>query len=172
MVTSRFFRTWPALLAIVGIACGIPRDPRGTLDRVRGGTMRVGVAERAPWVILAGTEPTGVEPQLLRSFARALGARIAWTPGVESELMEALERGELDVVAGGLTRSTAWHERVALTRPYRTTNTASGSGEDVSEHVMAVPPGENGWLGELETFLDARAVMPAGASGAATAYVR
>ncbi len=107
MGVSRFLRAWPALLVVAGAACGIPRDPRGTLDRVRGGTMRVGVAARAPWVVLAGAEPAGVEPRLLRTFARALGARIAWTPGAESELMEALERGELDVVAGGLTRSTA-----------------------------------------------------------------
>jgi hypothetical protein len=49
--------------------------------------MRVGVAERAPWVVLGRAEPTGAEPRLLRTFARALGARIAWTPGAESELM-------------------------------------------------------------------------------------
>lgn len=172
MVTVRLLRAWPALLAVAGAACGIPRDPRGTLDRVRGGTIRVGVAERAPWVVLGRSEPTGTEPRLLRTFARGLGARITWTPGAESELMEALERGELDVVAGGITRSTAWRERVALTRPYRPTGAAHGPSGPVSrhvgEHVMAVPPGENGWLRALEASLDAGAVTPAGASGGAS----
>ena len=165
---ARFLRAWPAVLAVAGTACGIPRDPRGTLDRVRGGTMRVGVAQRAPWVVLTQSEPAGTEPRLLRTFAHTLGARITWTPGAESELMEALERGELDVVVGGITRSTAWRERVALTRPYRTTGTAPGPRGDVGDHVMAVPPGENGWLRALEASLAAGAVTPAGTSGAAT----
>ena len=167
-MTPRVVRTWLALpmLAVVAVGCGIPRDPRGTLDRVRGSTMRVGVAGRAPWVVLAGTEPTGTEPQVLCAFARALGARIAWTPGTESELLEALARGELDSVASGLTESSAWRERVALTRPYQTARTATGLREPASAHVMAVTPGENGWLRALETFLDASAVETRGASSA------
>jgi ABC-type amino acid transport substrate-binding protein len=119
----------------------------------RGGTLRAGVAEHAPWVTLRDREPAGIEPQLLREFARALGARVAWTPGPEAELIDALARGELDVVASGLTRSTAWGDHVALTRPYRTTRTAAGRRR---EHVLAVPPGENGWLREVERFLAAR----------------
>jgi polar amino acid transport system substrate-binding protein len=49
-MTPRTVRGWTALLilAVAAGSCGIPRDPRGTLDRVRGGTLRVGVAERAP----------------------------------------------------------------------------------------------------------------------------
>jgi hypothetical protein len=43
---------------------------------------------------LGRSEPAGTEPRLLRTAARGLGARITWTPGVKSELMEALERGE------------------------------------------------------------------------------
>jgi hypothetical protein len=38
--------------------------------------MRVGVAERAPWVVLGRSEPTGTEPRLLHTVARRLGARI------------------------------------------------------------------------------------------------
>ena len=165
-MTPRVVRTWLALpmLAVVAVGCGIPRDPRGTLDRVRGGTMRVGVAGRAPWDVPAGTEPAGAEPHLLRAFARTLGAHIVWTPGTESELLEALARGELDVVAGGLTGSSPWRERVALTRPYPPANSVSGPRQSASAHVLAVAPGENGWLRALETFLDASAVASRGAS--------
>lgn len=115
--------------------------------------MRVGVSDHAPWVSLDGGEPTGIEPELLRSFASELGARIAWTPGAETQLMEALERGQLDIVATGLTESTAWSHRVALTRPHRTTATASGRHRG---QVMATSPGENGWLLEVNRFVMAR----------------
>src|SRR3712207_7643050 len=46
-----------SLLALVAAACDLPRDPEGTLQRVRGGTMRVGVVERRPWT----TFPRSVE---------------------------------------------------------------------------------------------------------------
>jgi hypothetical protein len=34
--------------ALMAVACGIPRDPDGTLDRVGGGTMRVGIVPSDP----------------------------------------------------------------------------------------------------------------------------
>jgi polar amino acid transport system substrate-binding protein len=61
-----------AALAIAGAVagCDFPADPEGTLDRVSGGTMRVGVIEDPPWVILEdGREPAGMEPELVRQFA-------------------------------------------------------------------------------------------------------
>ena len=54
-------------LALVSLAagCQFPRDPEGTLDRVEGGTLRVGVVEDPPWVELGGREPGGVEPEIV-----------------------------------------------------------------------------------------------------------
>jgi hypothetical protein len=49
----------------LAVACDFPRDAEGTLARVRGGTMRVGVGEHTPWVRLTSQEPEGVEPALL-----------------------------------------------------------------------------------------------------------
>jgi cytochrome c oxidase subunit 2 len=67
------------LLALLATAaCDLPRDPGGTLERVRGGTMRVGFVPTHPWVIATDGEPGGIEPRLLRAFARELGARIEW----------------------------------------------------------------------------------------------
>jgi polar amino acid transport system substrate-binding protein len=107
-----------ALLA----GCEYPRDPEGTLDRVRGGVVRVGVAEVDPWVTLpAGRPPGGVEVELVRRFAATLGARVEWVEGSESELMEALHGRQLDIVLAGLTRRSEWQRVAALTRPYLTT---------------------------------------------------
>jgi hypothetical protein len=37
-----------ALLVLASAGCGFPRDPRGTLESVRNGTMRVGVVDNYP----------------------------------------------------------------------------------------------------------------------------
>jgi polar amino acid transport system substrate-binding protein len=117
---SRLAATVCLAAALAGCAgnSGFPRDPEGTLDRVRGGTVRVGVTEHQPWVDLSGEEPAGVEVTLVERFAGGLGTRVEWFDGSESELMGALERHELDLVIGGFERSAPWSQSVALTRPY------------------------------------------------------
>jgi polar amino acid transport system substrate-binding protein len=114
---------------VVGIAallsgCAFPADPDGTLERVRGGVLRAGVAPADPWVqVDARGNPSGVEVELVRRFARTLDARVEWVEGSESELMEALHGGQLDIVIAGLTRQSEWSRTAALTRPYATTQT-------------------------------------------------
>ena len=63
--------------------------------------MRVGVSESDPWVELRSgiSEPSGgAEVELVRRFARDLGARIEWVPGSEEELVDAMKRGSLDLL--------------------------------------------------------------------------
>jgi polar amino acid transport system substrate-binding protein len=110
------------LLAIPIAGCEFPADPEGTLDRVRGGVMRVGVTPAEPWVKLpASGPPAGVEVELVQAFADELGATVEWVEGSESDLMEALHGRQLDVVIAGLTRQSEWARSAALTRPYLTT---------------------------------------------------
>jgi polar amino acid transport system substrate-binding protein len=122
-----------AVVATVALAgCEYPRDPEETLDRVEGGTMYVGVIEEEPWVKLdRGKEPGGVEPELIRQFAAELDAEIEWVDGSEAELVEAMRGFQLDLIIGGLTRSSRYRNEVALTRPYVDT-----------EIELGVPPGE------------------------------
>jgi ABC-type amino acid transport substrate-binding protein len=135
------------LVAAAAIGCGVPRDADHTLDRVRGRELRVGVTERAPWVELHDDVVSGVEPSLVSELAQGLHTRTTFRRGSESELLEALQRGELDLVAAGLTDGSPWKGHVALTKPYYTD---SSTGE---KHVLAVRAGENAWLVHLETFL-------------------
>jgi len=118
-----------ALTAVAALgACQFPSDPDGTLERVRDGTMRVGVTESDPWVSRAGPDdPQGVEPELVRQFAARLNAEIAWVDGSEEELMGALKEGQLDLVVGGLTKKTPWKKEAALTRPYLRTRLLVGA---------------------------------------------
>lgn len=108
----------------------MPRDPEGTLERVSGGTMRVGVTHAEPWTILSGSQPTGgVEVRLVEDFAASIDAEIEWVDGSEEELFGALEMRELDLVIGGITSTNPWSANVTFTHPYLTTFATVGVSE-------------------------------------------
>jgi polar amino acid transport system substrate-binding protein len=137
-----------AALALALAGCQYPADVDGTLDRARGGTLRVGVTPADPFVTLAdGSEPRGVEVELVKRFARQLDAAIEWVPGSEAALMGALHGRQLDIVIAGLTRKSPWQTEVTLTRPYLNTQwviaapderTARDLSEDLEGHEVAV----------------------------------
>lgn len=156
---QRTARTGPVAVVLMVIAalfltaCSIPfpRDTDGSLDRITGGALRVGVSENPPWTEVADDGGvTGREVDLLAGFAQGQDATVEWTPGAESELIMAMARGDLDVVVGGLTSDSPWEMEVALTRPYAQEVTPDG---DTEEMVMATPLGENALLVALETYL-------------------
>lgn len=217
-----------AIAAVVAGGCFMPRDSQGTLKNIRGGRLRVGVIHHPPWANTRGEQISGVEVELVKSLARELDAQVQFIPGSAPELMEALEKFELDLVIGGLTRRNPWDDHVGLSRTYYRSDLIIGgpatelpvddlSGQEVAvrpgdvvakvlvrdeggipvedhrpqrlaaapawqidawglarseivlrtdEHVLTVPPGENGWLfyvddflrrkrGEIPTLLDA-----------------
>jgi polar amino acid transport system substrate-binding protein len=128
-----------ALVAVAG--CQFPADPEGTLDRVTGGTMRVGVIDDPPWAELrSGEEPTGVEPELVRRFADELDADIEWIEGTPSDLAAAAGGFQLDLIIGGLTRDFPYVDDVALTVPYVDTEVELGlpSGEELPDELGGV----------------------------------
>src|ERR671918_450841 len=107
-------------LTVLLASCGIPRDPEGTLDRVEGGVMRVGITENEPWTVLEDSEPQGVEVDLIEAFARQLGAEIDWTVGAAEEVLAATEEGDLDLAIGGFLADDPWATRVSFIQPYAT----------------------------------------------------
>jgi polar amino acid transport system substrate-binding protein len=144
--------------------CQVPRDPDGTLDRVRDGTMRVGVTHNEPWVQLFDRDdPQGVEPALVRRFAAGLNAEIDWVEGSEEELFGALKESQLDLVLGGLTRKSPWKKEAALTRPYLRTRLLVGAepeamvAEDVAGVAVAFERGSEAG-GLLDRQTDAKPV--------------
>ncbi|GGN28958.1 hypothetical protein GCM10011609_85600 [Lentzea pudingi] len=210
-----------ALVVVSVGGCQWPRDANGTLDRVREGTIKVGVAHHSPWTIANDSRnpdqaPGGVETVLVQRLADSLGARVQWVPGGEAELMAALSERSLDLVVAGLDAESPWEQKVALTTDYLTTDmvvaipagaptdiagkrvlvregsaeaallsdedatavpvsevperpdgaavlpnwlvnaaglTDSGTHLSSTDHVMAVPPGENAWQSTVERFL-------------------
>lgn len=115
------------LTALILTACGIPRDVEGTLERVQGGTMLVGITENSPWTDLSSGRPEGVEVDLMETFAVTLHAQVEWFDGSQAELLRALEKRELDVVVGGFTADDPWAQMVAFTQPYAEISTLVGA---------------------------------------------
>src|SRR5688572_3231750 len=134
------------VLAFLLTACGLPRDPEGTLERIEGKFMRVGMVESAPWAIVGEDgERSGIEVELIHGLAEELDTEIEWTDGPEAELFESIELGKLDLVIGGFTADNPWSSKVSFIQPYFML------GED--QHVMAVPHGENAWIVRVESYL-------------------
>jgi len=145
LISFRRLLTALVVCALCAACAGLPRDAEGTLRRVEGGRLRVGLVENPPWVVRTQGEPAGAEVELVRRLAAELHAQPEWRWGGEQKHMEALENFQLDIVVGGITKKTAWSKYVGLTSPYVEVNK--------EKHVMAVPPGENGWLVRVEEFL-------------------
>jgi ABC-type amino acid transport substrate-binding protein len=116
-----------ALCFIAASCSDLPRDAHETLRRVQGGgRLRVGLVEHPPWVVRTEGEPAGAEVELVREFARELGAVPEWHWGGEQQHMEALEEYQLDLVVGGITKETPWSKYVGLTSPYFESRIAVG----------------------------------------------
>lgn len=114
----KLLRVAAVALAAVAASCDYPQDSNGTLARVSGAVLRVGVSERPPWVIRESNQPAGIEPRLIEAFAEKLEARVAWTWGTESALADALKEHQLDIVIGGHAASSPWTSEVGASRPY------------------------------------------------------
>jgi polar amino acid transport system substrate-binding protein len=140
-------KIWPSLLAFfLAAGCGMPKDADGAMSKIRNGTLRVGIAENPPWVAVNGAEVSGIEPQLVGDLARQLNSHVKNVYGSETLLLEALHRRELDMVIGGFTADSPWKRDVALTKPYH-------EDRNKRQHALALPPGENAWLMQVEKFL-------------------
>ena len=136
-----------ACLLLGPVACSLPRDPDGTSKRIAAThELRVGFSDNAPWTDGGGTEPQGIEPELVRAFAAKVGARVAWTRGSESTLAQALKHHELDLAIGGFDAKTPWKSIAGVSHPFTRT-------PDKKQHVLLTVPGENGFILTLDKFL-------------------
>jgi polar amino acid transport system substrate-binding protein len=122
-----------ALIALVSAGCVFPQDPRGTLEGVQNGTMRVGIVGHDPWTRMEDGRASGVEVELLKDFAEELEAETSFVPGTTPELLEAARQGEVDVLIGGFTSTSpgvSEGKEAGVTGTYLTTR-----------FVVGVPPG-------------------------------
>jgi len=126
-MSTPLIRAAAPLALLVAASCGLPRDADGTLDRVRGGVIRVGVIADPPWTVDSAGTVSGIEGLLVGELARGLGARVQWSRRPAHELMAALHARELDLVIGGLTADLSWKREAAFTKPYYTDTVVVGA---------------------------------------------
>lgn len=122
-----------------------PKDPEETLRKVTNDTLIVGYSENSPWVIKTESEPEGLEPAIVKAYAKTLNATVKWHNNTEQNLFKMLEERKIHLVIAGITQNTPWEKKAGLTRPYLENNK--------EKHVMAVINGENAFLLSLEKFL-------------------
>src|SRR5437764_2517411 len=149
-----FLRLMQKAAAVVSVlllagACGLPRDPRHTLENVRAEhVLRVGVTDDPPFIVRTGDEANGLDAALIRGFAAQLGARVEWVWTAQEEQFQALHRCQLDLMAGGFDEKTPWKKQVALTRPFAEIREAIGAPplatvpDDLLGHEVAVREGD------------------------------
>ena len=146
--------TWAFALVLLLTGCGIPRDPDGTLERVQSsGVLRAAASPAEGNVAVDGDDVTGPEVELVEGFAESLGAEVEWHVMGEEPAVDAMERGEVDLLVGGLTDQSPYAPKVGMTRPYA----ESVDHGEATKHVMAVPMGENAMQSALERYLDGAA---------------
>lgn len=140
-------RCWPVLMFLLPVACGLPRNPEITTDRIASAhELRVGVTDNAPWTNAQSSEPSGIEPNLVRQFASHLGAHVLWTRGSETTLAQALKHHEIDLAIGGFDAKTPWKSIAGVSQPFAET-------ADKKKHVFLAALGENRFILALDTFL-------------------
>ena len=83
---------------------------------------------------------------LIRRFASSIGAHVLWTRAGETQLVQALKEGQLDVVAAGLEKKTQWSTTAGASQPY-------GEDGQGKKHILLAAPGENRFILTLDTFL-------------------
>jgi len=109
-------------LLLIGTLLVFGPSPHSHLERVmKKGTLTV-VTRNSPTTYYVGPEgPTGPEYDLAKAFAEHLGVELKLiTPQRFSDIIPAIEHGDADFAAAGLTVTESRAARVRFTPPYQT----------------------------------------------------
>lgn len=124
----------PVLILFLLGGCWLPRDPEGTADRVEGGTLDVG--------LLDDRDLDPPDATALAAIAAEFSARPRLRHGDPHQLLAALERGDLDLLIGGIPASTPFADHAGLSAPFGEVRI----GTRTEDRVLAVRKGENRFL--------------------------
>jgi len=122
-------------------SCNLPKDPNSSWQKAQKEGLKVGVVDNPPFTNTASDSFSGNEIEIINKFASSNKIEVSFLKGNESDLIEKLEKFELDMVIGGFNKKTVWSKKAGLSRPYD------------KEHVFLVPKGENKLLVKLEEYI-------------------
>ncbi len=104
----RWLKLLSACLLTIGLAgCQIDSDPKSELENIKErGVLRVGTLNNQLSYYIGPDGPTGLDYELARQFADALGVKLEMKPAFrQASLFPALQKGEIDIIAAGLSQS-------------------------------------------------------------------
>src|SRR5687768_6610293 len=114
-----------ATIMLAALAFGAEAAARDLQDVLNTGTLRVGVTLYAPWAARGDEgELIGFEVDVARQLASDMGVDAQLFPYDLDRLVPALEAGEIDLIAAGLTITPERALHVNFSNPYA----ASGVG--------------------------------------------
>ena len=103
------------------------------------GTIRVGVAEFAPWTIKTTSgDLIGFEIDLSNLLAKDMGVTPEFKIYEWDNLIPALQQGEIDIIAGGMAITPARALRVEFTRPTAISGTGIATNVEMTEHIKTL----------------------------------
>jgi hypothetical protein len=131
------------LLFLATTSCGgdFPRDPNGTIERVR--------SQRAFAVgLVAPVEQAGRQKveALLHRVGKATGASPQLSQGQAEPLLKQLEDGHIDLVIGRFEKKSPWAHRVTIGPPLR----IEMQGKTEVHLAPVMRNGENAWIAVVE----------------------
>ena len=115
MRLSRFFHLFAALLMLF-----VVEAQADSLDKIlEKGTLRVGVTLFTPWTMQPKSAPlSGYEVDVANKLAYDMGVKAEFTTFKQEEVMQALARGEIDIIAAGLAITPLRALKINFSQPY------------------------------------------------------
>ncbi len=115
MARSAILKLFIPLLLIIGAGSASADVLDEILER---GTLRVGVAEFAPWTIKTPSgELVGFEIEVSNRLASDMGVKPEYKVYEWDDLIPALQQGEIDIIAAGMAITAARALQVEFTQP-------------------------------------------------------
>jgi len=103
------------------------------------GTIRVGVAEFAPWTIkTASGELVGYEIEVSNRLAKDMGVEPEFKVYEWDNLIPALRKGEIDIIAAGMAINSARALRVEFTQPTATSGVGIATNIEMTQDIKTL----------------------------------
>ena len=143
------------LLLIFAGCENYPKDPHNTLEKIKGDTIRVGIAESGQWASYKDHSAQGLEAEIIKTYAQQINATIKWIPGAQEDLINLMKKYEIDIAIGGFTNSSVFKKHAALTQPFYTEKIKVGAPasfpipEEIEDQEVLVKEGSAALLAAL-----------------------
>lgn len=128
-------RTLPLLLFLLSPLAGAD-----VLDNiVESGTIRVGVAEFAPWTMKTKSgDLIGFEIDVANKIAADMGVQPEFKTYAWEDIISALQEGEIDVIAGGMAITPARALQVNFSRPLAMSGVSIATNMRKTENIQTL----------------------------------